>query len=365
MKPELPKIAIQLVTYWSKDGAVDIDLCMRSIERVRYPKDRLAIVIVDNPSPSGSASEYMQKNWLHKSGDNFPETFFVKNKTNTGFAGGHERAYTESKKWGAEAVYLLNQDAVMDRGALERIVEVMVNNPEMAIVQSRIMLFDKPELLNSKGNCLHYLGFGYSDGNGTKPDDSGNQHPHFYASGAAMLARLSVVDKIGGLFDERYFMYHEDVDISWRARLAGYQIGYAHDSIVYHRYEFSRSVEKFFFMERNRLITHFTHLKFKSFVLVLVPMLVSEIAGLVFSVRAGWLDKKVSAYKALLSREVRDIIKERRKLSFTIRVVGDRDIFKHMVGVIEAQEVTSPIIKYIANPLLNTYFKVLKFVMFW
>ncbi|HJN84697.1 MAG TPA: glycosyltransferase family 2 protein, partial [Patescibacteria group bacterium] len=252
MTSELPKIAVQLVTFWSEAGQKDIERCLKSLERLQYPKDRWSLVIIDNPSPHGTAADYIQRNWLHKVGKSLPELFFVKNSENTGFAGGHQRAYEESKKWGAEAVYLLNQDAVMDRGALKNSAEHYLKNPNMAIIQSRMMLFDRPELLNSQGNCLHFLGQGYSDGSRMKPADVKSNRPHFYASGAAALVRTSVVDTIGGLFDTRYFMYHEDVDLSWRARLAGHDIGYAEDSIVYHRYEFSRSIEKFFFMERNR-----------------------------------------------------------------------------------------------------------------
>ncbi|MBT6253893.1 glycosyltransferase family 2 protein [Candidatus Uhrbacteria bacterium] len=365
MTNELPKIAVQLVTYWSKAGQKDIERCLSSLERLQYPKDRWSLVIVDNPSPHGSAADYIQKNWLHKVGKGLPELFFVKNSENTGFAGGHQRAYEEAKKWGADSIYLLNQDAVMDRGALRNVAQYSSKNPDMAIVQSRTMLFDRPELLNSQGNCLHFLGQGYADGNRTKPVDAISNRPHFYASGAAALVNMAAIEKIGGLFDPRYFMYHEDVDLSWRARLAGYDIGYAENSVVYHRYEFSRSIDKFFFMERNRYITHLAHLKVGTLLLILKPMMWAEFASLLFAARSGWFKKKIAAYRSLFKPEIRQMIRERRALSKSIRSVKDRDILKHMVGSIHAQEVSHPIIKYIANPVLGIYHKVLKVIVFW
>ncbi|NQV12022.1 glycosyltransferase family 2 protein [Candidatus Uhrbacteria bacterium] len=365
MTEAFPKIAVQVVTFWSPDGKKDIERCLKSLERLQYPKDRWAIIIVDNRSPHGSAAEYLQEHWLHKAGDSLPEGFFIKSDENTGFAGGHDRAYVESKKWAAEAVYLLNQDAVMDRSSLMRVVHYAKRHPEDAIVQSRIMLFDQPELLNSQGNCLHFLGQGYADGNRKTLAEAKSGRQRFYASGAAALIWTSAIEKIGGLFDARYFMYHEDVDLSWRARLAGYSIGYATDSIVYHRYEFSRSIEKFFFMERNRFITHLSHFKLPTLLVIAVPMIFSELASLVFAAKSGWLDRKFAAYKALFSRDIRNMIGERRALSRSIRTVKDHEILKHMVGVIDAQEVSHPIIKYVANPVLSLYHKIIKTIIFW
>ena len=362
---DAPKVAIQLVTYWTPSGQKDIERCLKALERLRYPKDRWALVIVDNPSLQGSASEYIQKEWFPKIGASLPEIFFVKNEENTGFAGGHSRAYDEAKKWGADMVYLLNQDAVIERNALNQVVKYSIANPDAALVQSRIMLFDRPELLNSHGNCLHFLGQGYADGNGQRPADIKSNRPKFYASGAAVLVKTSVVDEIGGLFDPRYFMYHEDVDLSWRARLAGHEIGYAKDSIVYHRYEFSRSMDKFFWMERNRFITHFAHLKLATLALIAVPMLISELASLIFATKNGWLKKKLEAYKALTSPETRAMIQERRALSKSIRKVPDREILKQMAGSIHAQEISHPVIEYVANPVLGAYHKVLKAVVVW
>jgi len=359
-----PKIAVQIAVYWTPEGAVDIAKCFESLEKINYPRDRWCLVLVDNPSEFGNARELIQTEVLPKVGESLPEVIFVGMDENTGFSGGHNIAYEKAVDWGAEYVYLFNQDAVIRKDGLRRVAEYAVLHPEYGAVQSRMMRMGT-DRLNSCGNCLHYLGFGFSDGNGEVISVAYSRNrPHFYASGGAVLVSVNAVKKAGCLFYSDFFMYHEDVDLSWRLRLAGYDIGYCHESSVQHRYEFSRSITKFYWMERNRLFTHFVNLRVMSLILIVPVLFVMEVGSLYFSYRNGWMKKKIEAYKFFFKASTWKTIFERRKVVAGLRVIGDRAIVREMIGVIASQEVESPLLK-VVNPVFNIYFWVLKIVIFW
>lgn len=182
----------------------------------------------------------------------------------------------------------------------------------------------------------------------------------FYASGAGVLIRSSVLDHIGGMFEPMYFMYHEDVDISWRARLAGFDIGYADDSVVYHRYEFSRSMKKFYWMERNRHLTNLCNYKIGTLALIAPPMIVMELGTLFFAFKSGWWKEKLRAWAFFLKRSTWKYIQERRRFVQSIRVKSDREMLTRMVGVITAQETENVIMNQLVNPVLAAYLQLLK-----
>ena len=358
---EKPLVAIQVIAYWSEAAAKDLDKCMASIAAQTYPRERLRVVVVDNPSPHGTARAQFEEKWLPKSGNEMPEIVFVDETSNTGFAGGHSRAFEESKKLGADFVYLLNQDAMIDESAIEEAVKYKRSHPNMPIVQSKVMMIEDGgnERVNSCGNRMHYLGFGFCD---TKCDMS---KPHFYASGAAVLVETRVVDEIGGLFDSSYFMYHDDVDLSWRARLAGYDIGLAMTSTARHRYEFERSMTKFYWMERNRLLTHLTHLRAATLVLLLPAMIVMDLGTLFYSLLTGWTSDRVKVYGYFLKASSWRHVRARRKLVRSIRRVDDREMFRHMVDAIDTDEIKNPLLTEVVNPILGLYGRFVRWVISW
>lgn len=350
-----PKVAIQYIAYWSPEAAKDIDACMTSLLSLNYDRDRVRLIVVDNPSPHGSARPQFEEKWMNH--DGLPEIEFVDSPANDGFSGGHNRAYERSRVWGADYIYLLNQDALIDPDVVAEAVSYAQAHPNTPIVQSLVVSEQDRSSVDSYGNVLHYLGFGYQDPDGHRS--------HFYASGAGLLVRMDVLDELGGLFDTPYFMYHEDTDLSWRARLAGYDIGTAEKSIMYHRYEFSRSILKFYWMERNRFLTQLTHLKWGTLLLMWPMMKVMELGTLVFALKNGWFLTKLSVYGHFWKPSTWRYIWQRRRLIRSIRRVDDRDLLALMAPTIEAQEVANPLLDKIANPLLRIYYRFLMSVVRW
>ena len=350
-----PKVALQYVAYWSPEAAKDIDACMESLCSMDYDREQVRLIVVDNPSPHGTARVQFEERWMNH--PDLPAIEFLDAPSNDGFSGGHNRAYAAAEAWGAEYVYLLNQDALVDPGFLQAAVAYAQANPEQPIVQSLIVSAQDRTSVDSYGNVLHYLGFGYQDPDGHRP--------HFYASGAGMLVRTDVINEIGGLFETAYFMYHEDVDLSWRVRLAGYGVGVARDSVVYHRYEFTRSIGKFYWMERNRILTHLTHLRWGTLLLLLPMWKVMELGALVFAVRGGWLGTKVRAYGYFAKTKTWVWILERRRAIAALRRVDDRDLLPLMVSTIEAQQVEIGTLERLANHAMRVYGRVLRALVRW
>src|SRR3989338_8033362 len=126
-----PKVAIIYLAYNSRPYLRDV-VC--SWERLRYPKDRLEIVIVDNASPDNSA-QMIQDEVMPKSGGTLPHVTFFPNDKNVGFAAGNNLAIEHVLQNGAEYVYLQNNDAKLDPGAIAHAVALAQADQKIGSVQ--------------------------------------------------------------------------------------------------------------------------------------------------------------------------------------------------------------------------------------
>ncbi len=357
----MPRVSLQILIF--KESFEVIDRAIQSMMDIDYPADRLQIVLLSNYAEGHDTYGHVQQTWMNK--ENRFEIVLLRDEPNSGFAGGHQHAYEGGMAGNPDYIYLLNADGHLDTQAVREAVRYMEERPKVAIAQSRIMLEQEPELLNSCGNHMHYLGFGYSDGYRKRPEEIDEGAAHFYASGAGVTLRASALEEIGGMFDPSYFLYHEDVDVSWRARLAGYDIGYAKDSVMYHDYEFASSIRKFYWMERNRFLTHFTHLKWRTLLLVWPLMKVMELGTLVYALKSGWFVTKLNVYLHFFKPSTWSYIRSRRRLVRSIRRVDDRELLAVMVPTIEAQEVANVLLDKVANPVMRVYYRFLLWAVRW
>ncbi|MEK7105181.1 MAG: glycosyltransferase family 2 protein [Patescibacteria group bacterium] len=360
-----PKVAVIYLTYNTAASAVDIPDCLRTLEQVDYPLDRWRVVIVENPSKHGASHPMIERDWKPKAGKTLPDMSIHLNECDVGFAGACNVGFEAAKQWGADYVYLLNQDAVVDPHFLKTVVAYAEAQPNAAVVQSRIMLKQSPELYNTRGNAFHYLGFGFSLGyrEPFRHGEASDSQPFFYASGAGVLVRVKATETIG-LFEPSYYMYHEDVDLSWRARLAGFTIGYAEDSVIYHRYEFSKSIRKFYWMERNRHLTNLVNYRWRTLCLIAPLAFVMECGTLLFAFRSGWWREKLKSWGHFLKPSTWGWIMKRRGKLRTIRRCRDQELLPFMTGQITNQETNSFLMRLV-NPIFARYFSFLKRVVRW
>ena len=351
------KTAIVLVNY---NGLRYLPDLFDSLCKLDYPSDQADIFFVDNASEDGSL-EYARA----KASNLQFKVNFIKNDKNLGFAGGNNTGVRQAlKSANYKYIVLLNIDTVVDKNWLTELVKIAESDDEIGAAQSLILLHDTPELINTAGNMLHYLGFGWSGEYKQKCQMSNVksnpkvkcQTPEIgYASGAAVLYRNDILQKIG-LLDEQFFMYHEDLELSWRIRLAGYKIVLAPRSIIYHRYQFSRHKKKWYWTERNRLLVYFTMYKLRTIILFAPMFVFIEVGILVYSLIDGWFVWKLKSYWEVLA-SIPYIIKKRWQIA-ALRQVSDKQILAHMTSKLDFPEIKNPLIKFI-NPILAGYFKLI------
>ncbi|KKQ78859.1 MAG: hypothetical protein UT02_C0054G0005, partial [Parcubacteria group bacterium GW2011_GWC2_38_7] len=252
-------------------------------------------------------------------------------------------------------------------------VDEFIWNKETGTVDFRdaeMQTFEKDEranrLINSLGNAFHYLGFGFTTGYQQKvtEDNKNTTEISGYASGCSLIIKREVLDKIG-CYDEEYYMYHDDLELSWRAKLAGYKIVLAHKSIIYHKYEFKRSVLMLYYMERNRFLAIFTYYRLGTIALIMPALIFLEGGMWLYAIAKGWFKTKTKvAWYFLQPKSWQHIIKARKEVK-QFRIVSDKTMLKSFKGRVEFQEIDNVLLKYIGNPILNTYLNLIKKLIIW
>jgi GT2 family glycosyltransferase len=163
----------------------------------------------------------------------YPQVHLILHKKNKGFSGGVNPGIKYSIEQGGEYIALLNNDAVADKHWLENLTCFLEDNPDTGIATSKIC-DDKKTHLDSTGDLYTVWGLPFPRGRGEPYSDKYDKDTWvFGASGGASLYRIKMLKEIG-LFDEDFFAYYEDVDISFRAQLAGWKIAYVPSAEVYH-----------------------------------------------------------------------------------------------------------------------------------
>jgi GT2 family glycosyltransferase len=182
------------------------------------------IIVVDNASSDGS-QDLLQ--------ETYPLVEVVSLAKNKGFAGGVNAGIKRAIELGADYVALLNNDAVADKNWLQNMANALEKNSDLGIVTSKICDAKKTHL-DSTGENYSVWGLPYPRGRGEADIDKyDRQTVIFGASGGASLYRIKMLQQIG-LFDEDFFAYYEDVDLSFRAQLAGWKVNYVPGAVAYH-----------------------------------------------------------------------------------------------------------------------------------
>jgi len=344
------KVLIIIVNYNSSDYIGD---CLSSLNKINYQKDDFKILVIDNNSTDGSV-EYIERTW--------PEIELIKNNSNLGFAAANNIGLQQAVDCNFDYAYLLNQDTVVQSDFLQQAIKVAETSEIIGAVQSKLLLYSDKSKINSIGNEIHYLGFAFAGGY-KLPDKPLAVKEITYPSGAGVLLNVKCLKKIG-FFNPEFFMYHEDVDLGWRLWLAGYSILLAPESLVYHKYEFSRSIKKYYYMERNRYLVIFQNYKLSTLLLIAPALIFMDIVMFFYSFFSGWwLEELRVHYYFLIPANWIKIFKARKKIQKNRRI-GDKEIMKRFVGKILFQDLANPLLKYVGNPILNLYWRIIKVIIF-
>lgn len=216
-----PSVAVVVLNY---NGRRHLQTCFNALMELDYPQDAVNFVLVDNASTDGTVS-FMR--------EVFPQVEIIENEDNLGFTGGNNVGIRWAIDRGARYVALVNNDTRVNTAWLHALVSTAEGNEDAALCGGRILTWD--------GSHIEFSGSVFfketSAGGYTDEPDTGQYDqvaPAAYACGASMLIRTSALERTG-LFDEDFFFYHEDVDLSLRAWIAGYRVLYVPDSVVHHR----------------------------------------------------------------------------------------------------------------------------------
>lgn len=195
--------------------------CLDSLRAQTY-RD-FEIIVVDNASTDESVPLIERE---------YPEVVLVKLARNLGLTGGVNAGIKVAK---GEIIALLNNDAEAHPDWLSELKSALDRWPTAGSAASKMLLYDRREIINSAGDF--YGVDGMPENRGVWQKDVGQferEEPVFGGCGGAVAYRRTMLEQIG-LFDESLFMYCEDVDLAWRAQLAGWTCIYVPRAIVYHR----------------------------------------------------------------------------------------------------------------------------------
>lgn len=219
------------------NGQATLPACLQSIFRLRYPSFR--VVIIDNASTDGSFENMKQK---------YAQAHFIKNSENVGFARGMNVGIRFALNHGAEYLWLINQDTSIAVDSLEILASLMSRHPRVGMVSPLITTPARHHTWFA-GGAIDWLRL---RGVHTKARSRHIPYETGFISGCAPLIRRDVFQKIG-LFDERFFLYYEDVDLSLRAKRAGFQLVIHPRATVTHSEESRKNPKKIYWLVRSGL----------------------------------------------------------------------------------------------------------------
>jgi GT2 family glycosyltransferase len=203
-------------------GAEHIAACLDSLRAQTLRGAE--VIVVDNASTDGGGALVAQ---------GWPEARLLRNPRNLGFAGGVNTGLRAAR---GELLVTLNQDLTCDPGFLAAMVRAHdAGGPRCGMVASKMLYFHDRGVVNSTGVEV-LRDFYCEDRGGFEPDLGQWDEPGevFGPCGGAALYARAMLDEVG-LFDEDFFCYFEDVDLAWRARLAGWRCVYEPRAVVHHK----------------------------------------------------------------------------------------------------------------------------------
>lgn len=210
------KIGIVLLNW---NGWKDTCTCLDSLRRLHTVD--FEVVVVDNASTDGSASKIRKQ---------YPEATLFEASRNLGFAGGCNIGIRHLLDRHFDFVWLLNNDTSVESGALSALIHKATCNPKMGAIGSVIYSADHKKRLEAWGGGYIDLWLGRSRHFLRPVPDESLQ----FITGASMLIRKEAIEDVG-MLDERFFMYWEDADFCFRLHKAGWKLGAAGESRIWHK----------------------------------------------------------------------------------------------------------------------------------
>jgi len=272
---------------------------------------------------------------------------------NVGFATGNNLG---ARRAHGDVVIFLNPDTVVAPGALDELVRPLEDRA-IGIVTARLRLLHRPELLNSAGNEVHVTGIAWAGMYGEPAETVTELRDVAFPTGAAMAIRRDLFDELGGFTDE-LFMYQEDLELGWRARMRGLRVVVNPAADVYHEYEFARNPGKQYLLERNRLAFVLSAYSVRLLLLLSPVLAATEVAMLVLALKEGWARDKLAGWGWLLRHAA--WMRRHRRETQRLRLVRDRDLARYLTPVVTPAMIRVPSPVRAINPFVARYWELVK-----
>ncbi len=335
--PSRPFASVVLVTYRSRDTIVP---CLRHLLQDGSGSE---ILVVDNASGDGTAELVEEL---------FPSVTVLRSAFNGGFGVASNLGAAAAR---GEYLVFLNPDTEVAPGWLAPLIDALEADRRVAMVTPKILLLEDRSCINTCGNDVHASGLTLCRGAGLQGDCLSEAAEVGAVSGAAFAMRRDLFQSLGG-FDASFFLYMEDTDLSWRARLAGYRCECIPSSLVYHDYSLRFGPLKTFYQERNRYQLLLKTLQWRTLLLLAPALLLAEVVtwGFVLLRERRHLGNKPRAYRWIAANW--GAVMSRRKAVQSTRKIGDRELLRSCTNRLAYEQTGEGALARLAHLFLDPIF---------
>ncbi len=236
----MPSLVSVIIPNWN--GAIHLPACLDALRRQTFNDQET--IVVDNGSTDDSLGLLVE---------HYPEVQIVALPHNLGYAGGCNAGLRAAQ---SEVLVILNNDTEVAPTWLAELLTALERHPDAGMATPKVLLWDDRTRLHTTGDYVRTNGI--PDSRGVWQRDEGQFDDQTYVFGAAGVApayRRTMLEDIG-LFDASFKSYCEDVDLSWRAQLAGYRCVYAPRSVLYHKVSATgKGTVRSYYVARNTIWT--------------------------------------------------------------------------------------------------------------
>ena len=343
----MKKVSVIIVNWNGKDVLSD---CLESLLKQDYAN--LEIWVSDNGSEDGSQAMVKKT---------FPSVRLLENGENLGFGSAINRVLQKAE---GDYFLFLNNDLELTTNCVKELVILLDSDPQIGAAVPKILYHSNSRqpsspnnsaIINSFGVLINYTGIACP--NLVDEMDRDNLSLTETACGGIFMFTKEVYERVGG-FDDDLFLYHEDHDLSWRIRLAGWHLKVIPQAIMCHHYKFNKGILKYYSSEKNRLHILLKNMEVKTLALISPALIIVEFSQWFHAAINKWFLLKMKSYFEILIL-LPSILTKRKKLKL-LRKVSDKEITRVYKGTLAISGTNNLLLKYFLSPALNTYWKIIR-----
>ena len=315
-----PLVSIIILNY---NAGELLQNCIESVLNIDYKN--LEVIVVDNISTDNSHIKCKKK---------FPRIELIQNTKNLGYCGGNNVGIKQAK---GDFILVLNPDTIVKTNLVIELLKAYQEKGE-GLYQPKILSLYDEKILQSTGNMINIFGFGFAKDKGKIDNNELKEIKMIgYASGTCLFSSKKIFKTLG-FFDEFLFLYHDDLDLGWRAKQNGIKSFIVPNTAIYHAesYSLKWSKKKFYWLERNRRYCLKTHYSEDTRKKIKTSLWYIEILVWIFYFSKGYISAKIQAELDL--RKNTELIKRKHLEIEKNKILSDLELIEEFPNRIEVPE---------------------------